>query len=397
MPSLCVVLPGFENVQHRYFIFLTFCLFLQVLWLGQAAGADDDLEASRQQLQQIEQRLEKAITDLAAKKKVETDLNRDLEGIERQLRKMQRRADSAAKRLRKLDGEVSAAQRDLKRSRQEVEDMRNQVQQRLTALYKSEEAGMIKAVFSAHSLSQLFEDYDYLGRIVRHDRQLLDTFREKVRLSQQAFNKLALVHKKQQTLSASLHQQEIALRRSQKIKNKFLQAVRKDRGALNSMVADLQEKAERLSSLVDELSSASESSRTESDLFSLQQGILLRPVAGKVQVGFGRTKHPELGTLFDSHGIEISTEPDVAVKAVWSGRVAFAKSFKGYGNLIIVDHDGGYYTLYAQIDRLQKQTGDLVQQGEVLAYTGFEGSDHLYFEIRKGRTPIDPLPWFEKR
>ena len=104
---------------------------------------------------------------------------------------------------------------------------------------------MIKAVFSARSLSQLFEDYDYLGRIVRHDRQLLDTFREKVRLRQVALDRLAALHQKQLALSESLKQQEEALRRSHKVKTRFLSAVRKDRSALNSMIADLKEKAER--------------------------------------------------------------------------------------------------------------------------------------------------------
>jgi len=381
------------------------CLrFLLLLLLGILAlpvdssfSADDDLDANRQQLQQIEERLEKAIADLEAKKQVETDLSSDLNAIDRQLRRMQRKADRAALRLKDLDHEVKVVQQELDEARQSVESLRRQVQQRLLALYKSEDVGMIKAVFSARSLSQLFEDYDYLGRIVRHDRQLLDTFREKVRQRQAALDRLADLHQKQLALSQSLQQQEQDLLRSHKVKTRFLSAVRKDRSALNSMISDLKEKAERLSALIDELSAGDSSAPTETSLFSLQKGILPRPVSGPVKVGFGRSKHPELGTIFDSQGIEIRTASETEVKAVWSGRVAFAKSFKGYGNLMIIDHDGGYYTLYAQIDRLQKKTGDHVEQGDVLAYTGFEGSDHLYFEIRQGRTPIDPLPWFEKR
>jgi len=358
---------------------------------------EQDLDTSRRQLHQVEERLERAIADLAAKKKVETDLSVDLNLIDRQLRGMQRKADTARRRLAELDREVTSAQLKLERSRKEVETLRSQVQQRLTALYKSEEAGMLKAIFSARSLSQLFEDYDFFGRVVRHDRLLLDDFRDKVQQRQIALERMTATLKQQQEAATALKHQEEDLRRSHQVKTRFLKAVRKDRSALNSMIIALQEKAERLTALVDELSTDSPAKGTSTALFALQKGILPWPVRGPVKVSFGRTRHPDLGTLFDSQGIEIGAETDSAVKAVWNGKIAFAKSFKGYGNLIIVDHDGGYYTLYAQIDRLQKRVGDPVRQGEVIAYTGYDGSDHLYFEIRDGRTPIDPLPWIEKR
>ena len=80
-----------------------------------------------------------------------------------------------------------------------------------------------------------------------------------------------------------------------------------------------------------------------------------------------------------------------------AGKVIFSKSLRGYGKLIIVDHGSKYYTLYAHVARFTKQVGDYVAAGEVIAYSGYEGRDAVYFEIRKGGKPLDPAKWLKKR
>ena len=134
----------------------------------------------------------------------------------------------------------------------------------------------------------------------------------------------------------------------------------------------------------------------EVSLFHLQKGMLPWPVKGRIKTSFGKHKHAELGTLLENHGVDIFADASTGVKAVWDGRVAFAKRFQGYGNLIIIDHGGGYYTLYAQVQKLLKKTNDSVEKGDLIAYTGFDNADYVYFEVRKGRTPVDPLLWIER-
>jgi septal ring factor EnvC (AmiA/AmiB activator) len=121
------------------------------------------------------------------------------------------------------------------------------------------------------------------------------------------------------------------------------------------------------------------------------------PAEGRVNYGFGQQKHPQLGTTFDSHGIEIAADSAQPVKAVADGRVIYANWFKGYGNLLIIDHGNSYYTLYAQNARLVKGVGDVVARGETVGFSGLPGSNGIYFEIRKGGTPQDPRPWLRKR
>jgi septal ring factor EnvC (AmiA/AmiB activator) len=78
------------------------------------------------------------------------------------------------------------------------------------------------------------------------------------------------------------------------------------------------------------------------------------------------------------------------------GRVVHAGWFKGYGNLIIVDHGGGYHTLVAHLATMRTAMGEDVEAGEVLGTVGDSGSlkgPYLYFELREKGKPVDPRPW----
>jgi septal ring factor EnvC (AmiA/AmiB activator) len=101
--------------------------------------------------------------------------------------------------------------------------------------------------------------------------------------------------------------------------------------------------------------------------------------------------------LLESNGLEIAAEAGSPVKAVWAGKILYASQFRGYGKLMIIDHGDKYYSLYAQVAQFARQVGEQVLPGETVAYSGFEGRDFLYFEIRKSGKPLDPLPWLKKR
>lgn len=85
------------------------------------------------------------------------------------------------------------------------------------------------------------------------------------------------------------------------------------------------------------------------------------------------------------------------MRAVAAGKVAFSKPFRGFGNLLILDHGDGYYTLYAQASQLLHKVGDVVAAGDKVALSGFGGNDTVYFEIRQRGTPLDPLQWLKPR
>ena len=122
------------------------------------------------------------------------------------------------------------------------------------------------------------------------------------------------------------------------------------------------------------------------------------PTKGEITDGFGRHKHPDFNSYTVSNGITIAAPQGAEVRSVYDGQVIFADYFKGYGNMVIVDHGGGFFSLYAHTSRIVKKVGTTVARNEVIASVGDADSTRgpmLYFEIRYQGKPVDPSPWFK--
>jgi murein hydrolase activator len=129
--------------------------------------------------------------------------------------------------------------------------------------------------------------------------------------------------------------------------------------------------------------------------FAQLRGKLPRPVAGRIIEGYGEVRAGGLkwqGDLF-------ATQRNAPVHAVSQGRVVYADWLAGLGLLIIIDHGGGYMSLYGHNARLYESVGQEVAAGQTIAQAGDSGGSarpELYFEIRKEGTPIDPRPWLAR-
>ena len=114
------------------------------------------------------------------------------------------------------------------------------------------------------------------------------------------------------------------------------------------------------------------------------------PVRGLVTSGFGA----------QNEGINVAVPEGTPIKAADDGVVAYAgNELKKYGNLVIVRHANGYVSAYGNASQLLVTRGDSIKRGQVIAHAGQTGnvtSPQLHFEIRKGSTPVDPLPFLGK-
>ena len=133
--------------------------------------------------------------------------------------------------------------------------------------------------------------------------------------------------------------------------------------------------------------------------FAARRGKLPPPARGSITVGFGRVVNPKFNTVTVQNGVDLEAPAGAPVRAVAPGRVVHAGWFKGYGNLVIVDHGEGYHTLVAHLASMQTAMGEEVDAGDVLGTVGDSGSlkgPYLYFEIREKGRPVDPRPWLGK-
>ena len=120
------------------------------------------------------------------------------------------------------------------------------------------------------------------------------------------------------------------------------------------------------------------------------------PTAGTVRRRFPR---PIAGLAPVSNGIEIAAPEGAPVSAVHGGVVAFADSFSGFGNLVIVDHGAQSFTLYGNLLDIGVKKGASVEAGQRVGTVGatLTGTAGLYFEMRVDGQPVDPLQWLRNK
>jgi septal ring factor EnvC (AmiA/AmiB activator) len=125
---------------------------------------------------------------------------------------------------------------------------------------------------------------------------------------------------------------------------------------------------------------------------NLQVGGLGWPLSGSLLAGFGGTMPDGRG----SQGLLIAANAGAPIKAVADGTVVYAEWMTGYGLLLIIDHGGGYMSLYAHNDALLKDVGTPVKRGDAVATVGSSGGHGrpaLYFELRRNGQPVNPSTW----
>lgn len=166
----------------------------------------------------------------------------------------------------------------------------------------------------------------------------------------------------------------------------------------NDELAKLQRDARALEKLIDELRRAIEEfPELAQQPFARVKGKLPWPVKGKVLARFGQ---PRAGGPLKWQGLIIGAQRGAQVRAPFHGRVVYADWLPGLGMLVVLDHGGGYMSLYGHNEQLYRRVGDRVAPGDVLAAVGDAagvGAPGLYLEIRKGKQALDPASWLSRR
>lgn len=124
------------------------------------------------------------------------------------------------------------------------------------------------------------------------------------------------------------------------------------------------------------------------------KGALIVPVAGKLVRRWGEPN--EVGAA--ARGLTFTARPGAQAVALWDGRVEFAGPFRGYGQILIIEHGDGYHSLLAGLERIDVAVGQMLVAGEPVGIVkSGEGKPSLYLELRRHGQPIDPLPWLSLR
>ena len=234
-----------------------------------------------------------------------------------------------------------------------------------------------------------------LGFLVTRDGRAVSRFRTERDQLDRARADLAEREQKLAVVRRIVEERQRDVAAAHAEKQRLLATLERQESGSATQLAALEEKARRLERLIDVLSHQQHGAEVKLDIRSVA-GALPWPASGKVAERFGRQRNARFNTFTTNNGIKIETDPGSPVRAVFEGTVLFSQWFKGYGNLIILDHGHRVFSLYGNLKSPGVAVGDRVAAGQTIAGAG-ESEEippaAVYFEIRQDNKPEDPQKW----
>jgi septal ring factor EnvC (AmiA/AmiB activator) len=369
-------------------------LFSALLAAVPAGAASKDPEADLKQVQgRIEELQQGRRDDLARRDKLAVEL-RDAETAVADSRKrlsdVRRRLAESRRRLDDL-----AAER--RRNEQVLNDERDALAAQLKAAYINGSEEQLKLLLSQKdpaALGRMLVYYSYLGKARA----------SKIGEIEAAVQRLEALTKEEAAENARLAGLEGENTRELRLlddaragRKQAIAAVNAQIRTRSDTIARLKRQEAGLQKLIEDLRRAlQDSSPIEGGQpFERVRGRLPWPVSGRVVAEFGQAR----GGGLKWSGVMIATARGTEVRAPYTGRIVYADWLPGLGLLLILDHGGGYMSLYGHNEQLFKGVGQAVAPGEVIATVGDTGGQdqpQLYVEVRRGSRVLDPRDWFRR-
>jgi septal ring factor EnvC (AmiA/AmiB activator) len=398
--------------------FILLCLSGPSVITATAAGAPAELSQKIKSQQQKIKRVQDEITGhqelVRHARTTETNLIEQLEIIDQAL-------GDGKVRLAELQAQTARREELIKQKTEEVirknsekELVKKHVKKRLAAFYRMGDIGFMNVTFSAVTLPDLLNFTEYFKALTKYDQQVINDYRLKI--AGLLETKTILETEKDELLRviATVNDQEKDLKRvrqgrvdllakintEKKLYRRAIEEMEKASANLTETLAKLREKLVASQKSPPHFRSSPKKRRPGASRgFPAMKGKLVPPVRGSVTTNFGKNTQGKFGLTTFADGIDIKTVAGSEITAVYGGKVVYAGQLKGYGNLIIIDHDYQYYSLVSRAAELYKQEGDTVSAGEAIGIMNESGGllgEGLHFEIRHGTEPENPLLWINK-
>lgn len=387
---------------------LPIVLFLLVSSVVRGENPKDELKGVKQEIKAKKKLISKT-------RKVEAVVSTELQEINRNLVQKETDLGRLDQDLRSVETSLGRTGREIERVTDEANKKKQEIERRLVSLYKAGELGAVRMFFSAESFPQMAENIRYMRSILGNDKIIFAEYNEKISELSRLKTDLERDVIKKERIKGGIELKKREIEQEKSKKAAYLVKVRQDRKSYEASLKELQANAARLQAMMDRLEALSRrklSSRHEkpgSKLkplpelppvpdrgFASQKGRMSLPVRGEIVETYGKHKHPEFNSYTFSKGLSISAGAGSEIKSIYEGSVIFADYFKGFGNMVIVDHGGGYFSLYAHAAKILKRVGAGVARNEAVATVGDTDSikgPMLYFEIRHQGKPVDPAGW----
>lgn len=360
-----------------------------------AAPAAADMDATQQRLEEIRERIQAVTATIERNRERRGDLTQSLAAAEQEIGRLSRRLRETDAAIREREAEIRSLRQRADTEQRRLADERQRLATQVRAAYVSGRQGKLRLLLSGEdpaTLGRLLVYHDYYAReraasiagLRERLAQLAQTRRalaaERDALAEQRAERedmLAAIEARQAERRETLAKIEARLSEG----GRELESLRGDEARLQDLVEQLRAKL------------ADIPAEGQAPPFAELKGQLAPPVSGRAIARFGE---PKFGGRLRWQGVWLAADTGDTVKSAAAGRVVYVGWMHRYGLLVVLDHGDGFFTVYGHNRSVHTEVGRWVAAGEPIAEAGNSGGHErsgVYFEIRKGRTPVNPADW----
>ncbi len=368
-----------------------------VVFVSDCRAADTrELVTKEKKLEDLRKRLRETKSSIKEISRKETGILEELERMDRALKAKRDELKRLDASLSRINSEITVTDRKIGILRKEKARLDRRLVARLRAMYKMRSGAMVPALFSAAGSGDTGRRYKYLSAVMDADRRLLEDAQRNLAELADERRRLKVL---QQRLYSTRKEAKLKKREAEAALRKrrtLLASIRKRKDNYLRLAKELEEAQAGLLEVIERL--RREEAAYGGSGFAAMRGRLAMPVDGRIVSFYGKVTHPRFKTVTFNNGIVIKAPFGTGVKSVYDGNVIYVGWLKGYGQVLIMDHGGGFYTLFAYLSEVLKKKGDRVEKGEVVGLVGDSGPHDvagLYFEVRYRGIPKDPLVWLD--
>ena len=365
---------------------------------------NDAINKMKKEIEELSSKLRKAnINETTTSKRI-TNLDEELALVNKLIQSLKKEENSNRTKVNNLKGRIKIKE-------DELELLRGRYEQRIRNTYLKGRVSDLEKVLSSTSWRQAVYRTQYLKIISSIEQKmtkeiegiLLTINKDKLKLESLLRQSISLKRDKQKQMTS--------LRKMRIRREKELNRIRQDKSALANYMQEKSAGVKQLESIIKKVLEDKARSEREERIrqqqqalktkeFNLLKGQLPWPTEGRVILKFGKQWNPRLKTTTDNPGIDIKGQPGSPIRSTMSGVVTTITYIRGYGTTVIIDHGGGFYTVYSHVTNIQTQVDSEVRSGDVIAYMGDSGSvngSKLHFEVWGKGQKLNPEKWLMKK
>ncbi len=368
-------------------------MFTTIFW-GLRAEAGSSVSALQNELDDIiakRERLEKELASLKNKKDAAMEQK---ELLDEQINDLNKEAGLLGDVVSGLADELDASQKKLDDAESELDDNTELAKQRIRAMYELGDTSYLNIILSSTSIHDFVSRVEMVKQMAAYDKDVIDRLKETKETIEAETKAIEEKKDKQQKALDALENNVSSLEQKQEQSDNLI-AIFNEKSQENIKAIQAAERAE------EELQAEIRKELAQNGEEEFVGGQFLWPLNGYYTITskFGYRTHPVTGvyklhTGVDISGSNVNKKPILAAN---SGKVLKAGYNRGYGNYVVIDHGGGFSTLYGHASSLKVRVGQTVSRGDVIAYvgsTGYSTGPHLHFEIIENGTYMNPLSYF---